>query len=886
MNKRTTNKSLITIAMLIGLVCIYTSCGASEESAALKIEKHTLKNGMTVLINEDHSHPVVTILATVKAGLSSEGTYAGTGISHFVEHMVFKGTVKMGPGEIEEKVKSLGGTINASTGLDSASYFITVPSEHFQSALVLIEDILFHPAFDGLELEKEREVILKEIKLNIDDPPRRIMRLLWQESYPEHVYGMPVIGYEDLFKGLTRDDLISYHASRYIPNYIIVAIAGDVDTVAALDSAKELFKNKERSRLPEVGIQSESGQNAMRELAEAANVNLGYLSIGYHTVSLADDDTYALDLLSIIMGDWDGSRLIKRLVKESQIAYSVSTFNYTPKYPGLFINYVVCASEKIEAAKREIFKEIEEVAHNGVEPGELNTAKNIVVSSYIDSLETTGGMARAISQSEFFAGDPYYFKNYVESVRGVDNEAIKRVAKKYLGKKNATIVSLYPKSAGKESALSDTKTTLPPGDVGGEARSSVKGGAPIKKMLPNGIRLILKEDHRIPKISAVCSFLGGVRAETDLNNGISNLTSTMLLKGTTKRQEPQIRPIIECRGGSISAFSGKNTFGISLNFLREDTKETLEILGDVIRGASFPESEIIKEKEKIFALIKSQDDDIYSAIFLKLQQALFSSHPYRLRTIGEVDTVLGLTRENVQEFYGRFCVPGNMVISLVGDFDPEEMEAAITGLFSGWRGNAPEFPGIEEEPLTERKIADFDLPREQSIVAAGFRGTTYANNDRFALDILSSILSGENGRLYESVRNNLGLSYSLGTFSVPGIDPGLVGSYIATDKTHLDEARRVLIGELEKVSGGEVTGEEIDLAKTSLIGRHKIFLQTNASLAYIMALDETYDVGYDSYLNYPSAISAVTRDDIVETAKRYIKLDKSVIVTIAGQGNE
>lgn len=859
------------------IVLLGCSCRQPKDTGGLSslnsipkpsVTKEILDNGLTVLIKEEHAHAVVTVMATLVAGLSSEEKYAGTGISHFVEHMAFKGTEKRPPGSIEEEVKSMGGVINASTGLDSTNYYMTVPSEHAQKALELTGDILFNPLFDPGEMEKERDVILKEIRLNRDDPGRRVGRQLWETSYLEHPYKLPIIGYESLLKGLKRDDLLDYHARRYVPDNIALTIAGDVNTTEILAATKSIFEKYERKRNPLVIVPREPEQNSLRELKGFAQINLGYLAMGYHTVGLSNDDLYALDVLGIVLGDWDGSRLNKKIVKEDELLYAVSSYSYTPKYPGLFMISGTGDPKKLELAIEKILDEVEKIAREGIDADELAAAKNLVISGYISSLETTSGLAGAISQSESLAGDPMFFKKYVDNVKKVDSDTVKNISQKYLKKTNLTISYLYPETANQ------TPT---------EVRAA-RENLPDKVVLPNGIRLILKEDRRLPKISLACAFAGGVRVENAGNNGISNLTSAMLLKGTESRKEHEITPFLEKRGGGIGHFSGKNSFGISMEFLSERASGALDLFADIIKNPSFPDDELSKEKEKIYAAIKSQDDDIYGFGFLKLRKALFPAYPYGLREIGEADSLKAITRENMQDFYKKFCVPQNMIISVVGDFGAQAMRREIETRLASM-AKTP-FTLDIKPPTALRGLKDtgLSMPREQSLILVGFRGTTQASRDKYTLSLLSSILSGENGRLYQAVRNKSGLSYALGFFSVPGVDTGYIASYAATDKAHLKEAKDILLEELKKVKDGTIEEKEVALAKSSLIGRDKISLQSAGTLAYRMLFDEFYGTGYAAYLNYSRAIGSITKEDIAKAAQKYIDPKNFAIVEITGVG--
>ena len=836
--------------------------------ASTEILERTLANGLTVIIKEDRTHPVATVLLTLGAGLSAEDNLAGSGVSHFVEHMVFKGSVKRDANQIRQEVKSYGGAINGSTGLDSANYYITLPSEHVKNALLLIEDMVFHPIFERKEIENEREVILKEIRLNQDDPSRKIMRRLWETSFLDHPYKLPVIGYESLFKELKANDLQNYHSLRYVPNNAILTVTGDIDKNKVLDDIKRVFGPLNRKGNSIITLPVEPEQNSVRQSKDRDEINLAYLAISYHTVEASSADLYLLDVLAIILGNWDGSRLNRKLVKDKRLLYTISSYNYTPRFPGLFIIYGIGDPENISDSKEAILEEIEKIIVSGISKEELEAVKAQVIASYIASFETTGGQAGALSQSKFLTGDALFFERYVKEIEKIDSVALGKIAKKYLRQNSLTTSIIYPTSF----------TGAPKSSESPRQEKSV----PQKHILSGGMRLILMEDHRLPKLSMVCAFMGGLRAETRENNGISNLTSSMLLKGTKKRDESQIREAMENRGGIISSFSGKNTFGIFLEALSGDSANALDIFEDVIKNSVFPEEEIDKQKEKIFALILAEEDDIYNVGFLEMRKDLFGDYPYSMRTLGEKTTVENLTQSDIRDFYEKFCTSQNMVLSIVGDFDSARMLLEIKKRFADMNKNQVDFKWPTPPGQSGVKKTDINLPKEQSLAVIGFRGVSIDDTQRDRLSVLSSVLSGEDGRLYRSVRDALGISYTLGSFSQAHIDTGYFASYAATDKKHLLDVKNILFSEVKKIKTGKISENEIQLSKASLIGKQRISLQSFGAFAYQTALDEIYDLGFDAYLNYAKRISRITRKDVIETAQKYIDFDNFALVTVTG----
>ena len=786
--------------------------------------------------------------------------------------MVFDGTSDIPASSIRSKIKSMGGVTNGFTGLDKTEYYITVPTKNAYEAIRLLGDITFNPAFREEDVEKEKGVILSEIRLNLDDPSSRVMRSLWNTAYREHPYKLPIIGYEDSLKSLKREDLIRYHKLRYSTNNAILTVAGDVKKDSVFSEIKNIFGNYKMGKNPNIAVPLEGGQNSRRKSTDYMETNLGYLAMGYHTISMPDKDLHALDVLGIILGDWDGSRLNKKLVKNDKLLYAVSSTNYTPKYPGLFIIYGVGDYKSLEFAQNGILDVIEKIKNGSISDDEISAAKNIVISQYIQSLETSAGLASQMSQGEFFAGDPDFFKNYVDAVKLLKKDDILHVAKKYLNNNNLTVSYLYPNYA-----LGDSEK---------DTSQASHAYVPKKIELQNGIRLILKEDHRIPKISIVCAFLGGTRVESEMDNGISNLTSAVLLKGTNSRKESDIKPFIEKSGGMISHFSGKNSFGISASVLSDNIESLLDILEDVLANPSFPKEEIDKEKDKILAAIKAEENDIYSVGFQSLSKELFPNYHYGFRVIGEEVSLKNLDREDLIDFHKKFCVTENLVIAVSGDFDPLSLKSLIEKKFSRMPRKVIDIKSSKPSALNDLKEKSLQMDKKQSMVVIGFRGTAVDNIDKYPLQILASILSGENGRLYSKIRDDLGVSYAQGAFQNAGLDAGYVITYVATDEINIKKTKEIILEELDKIKSGDIENEEIALAKAELVGQYEISLERQIAISYEMGLDELYDIGYDSYMDYSKNIMSITKDEVIKTATKYFVSDESAIITITGTKGE
>ncbi|MCX5657700.1 MAG: pitrilysin family protein, partial [Candidatus Omnitrophica bacterium] len=481
----------IVLLSLVFLFLFY-GCGLSPhiEPALNKkisrddsVEKFILANGLTVVAKRMTKAPLVSIELLVKTGSAGEGNYLGTGIAHFTEHMLFKGNEKGKAGDIARQIKQLGGDIDGFTNYDCTGFAITVPRENLGCALEILSGMVFSPHFDKEQFDKELNVILNEIRMNEDAPERRLSRLFWANAYLTHPYRHPVIGYRNLLAKLTPEDLSAFHKSEYVPNNMVLSVAGDFNR----EDLKSLVENKilvpERGAEKEIFYFPEDSPVSPRYYEEGFDTKIMYLLTGFQGTGISDDDLFALDILSIIFGEGDSSRLGSRLRLKENIVYSILSFNHTPKDKGIFGIFLTAEYKDKELIEKEIIEEIEKIKKYSVRKDELERAKNIVISRFNFARETVESQALELASNEFFIGDPDFNARYVEGVKGVTRGDLTRVARKYLHLSKLITVVLRPQDAVRKKEIKDT---------------SASRGEIEEIKFENGLTLLLREERSLP----------------------------------------------------------------------------------------------------------------------------------------------------------------------------------------------------------------------------------------------------------------------------------------------------------------------------------------------------------------------------------------------------
>ncbi len=845
----------------LAVVLIFTStfCWAQ----ATETTKTTLDNGLVVLTYEMPNSPTVALYALVNAGSATEGKFMGSGLSHFMEHMLFKGTPKRPAGRIAKEVRALGGIINATTGLDYTTYYIEVPREKFSEALDILSDMLMNASFDPKELEHEREVVYGEMRLHNDNPERKLSELVLKTVYTQHPYRHPVIGYEELLRRVSREDFLDYYHQFYIPNNIVFSVAGGVESQTALEQVTKAFAEVKPKPYVIRNLPPEPEQISTRRAEEFYPTELTRMSMGYQSVPLLHEDLYALDVLSMILGDGRSSRVFQDLYEKKRLVRSITASNFTPVDKGVFEIESLLEEQNIDAVIKGVKEQIELIKLKGVTKIELDRATRKVLSRDLFDRQSAGEVAYQMAVDCAITGDPDFSKKYIENIKRLTSADLQRVAAKYLIDNRLTISILKPQ---KTQSLKAQTAKIPLAET-------------EKIVLDNGLRILLREDHTFPTVSINLLLQGGTGQEDPALNGIAQLASGLWGAETKTKPGPQFSMILESMGGHLGGFSGRNSFGLRGAFLTEDLQKGLDLLVELVKTPGFSAEEFTKAKESTLTDIRGFNDDIFSVTGKALRETVFQKHPFRLEPIGTIETVSKITHQDVINFCNRFTAPNNMVLSIFGDFKKEELLPILKNKFSDLSKKEIVLPQIVEPPLDGPREKIIHLNKEQAMVMLGFQGPSMFDAKRGAIEVLTSVLgSSLSGRMFTRIRDELGKAYTLGAGYTPGIETGFVYFYVNTTDANVDKVKEVLLEQIKDIQQNLVPEPELTQTKIYLKGTFKMSLDTPGAVNFTSSLDELYGLGFDYYKSYDERIDAVTAEDIKAAALSYLNLSSVAVV--------
>ena len=828
----------------------------------------TLDNGLTIITREDHSAPVVSAQAWAMTGSIHEGRWLGAGLSHVLEHMLFKGTTTRPGSRIDQEVQEAGGYMNAYTSFDRTVYHIDVPNTGARVAIDILCDIMQHAALPPDELAKELDVIRREMDMGQDDPGRRSGRRLFETAYSKSPYRNTVIGYLDIFNELKPEDIRGYYTERYAPNNVFYVVTGDVKHDDAIAQIREAYAKTKSRAMPPMVLPAEPRQTAEREIIEEAAIELGHVHIAWHIPDVRHRDVPLLDVLAVLLGSGRSSRFYQEVREKLGLVHYADAWTYNPGNPGLFGISAMVDADKFTAARDALFVEVEKLKSNLVSNAEVQKAVKQFISGTLSACKTMQGQAADLGGNWLAAGDLNFSQRYLAAVQRITPADLQRVAREYLTPENRTLYALLPNGTSpKTSALVESNTDH----------------AIQKFILPNGLKLLVKEDHRLPFVEFRAVFQGGVLAEDAKNNGITQLLARLSIKGTKTRSAEQIATEIESVGGSLDSYGGNNSFGVNAEVMSADFATGLELVTDVILNPIFPAAQLEREREVQIAGIRGNKDELLKSAFKSMRRELFGETGYGLDTLGTEESLATIQSSHVAAFHKKLATPNNCVLAIYGDVKTADVKTAVEKAFAHWKSN-----NATSSAIANRQSAIANSPKrltetrdkKQAVVVVGFPGTTMSADDRQAMELLQEACSDLGSRLFLRIREKLGLAYYVGAQNMMGLTSGYFAFYAGTDPEKAGQVESEMFKEVELLRTDCLTEEELKRAKAKIVGQRKISRQDLGGLATTTALDELYNLGYAHSDAEDARIEATTLAQVKAVAQKYLRPEVAVISII------
>lgn len=831
------------------------------------VERHTLANGLTLVNRPDFASEVVSVQVWVKTGSIHEDSLIGSGLSHYLEHMLFKGTSRRDGKSISREVHAIGGSVNAYTTFDRTVYYIDAPSSAFEQVVDVLSDIVLHSTLPEREVEQERVVILREIDMGLDDPDRQLSQALFRTAFQRHPYREPVIGHRTLYEKVTAEELREYYHARYVPNNMVVSVVGAVTPEACLAEIEKKFGAVSRGRLAPVNMETEPVQLAARREDIVGDYNIFRGGLGFKVPHLSHPDSPRLDALAHALGGGESSLLWDRLRNQQNLVNYIDCRNWNPGGSGLFWISYVCDAAKSDEVEPAILDLLAEVVDKGLPESVVEKARRQALSSEINGRKTMSGQASRLGLGEVVIGDIYYGRRYLQRLQAVRSGDLQAAAQRYLVNESMSAVTLGPppRTAGSTAALEETLSLEPFEQID----------------FSSGARLLLQPDTRLPKVHLRCVFQGGPLYEPTHQRGVSALLAELLTKDTARRSAQAIAELIESIGGSFSATGGNNTISLAIEVLPADLGIALELLSDALTAPSFDETTFETEREAQVASLLEDDDEILEYGFRRLRERFFGAHPFSVASDGRVEDLSVLTTEDVDAHYQALIRAGNLVLSVTGDYQREDLLKGLRPLLEAQIPAEPFHPAeVAASIAVEAYTGHEAMDREQAVVLQAYPDVGILADDYIVAEVLNELFSGMSSRLFERVREDQGMAYYVGTTRVIGLRTGMFVFYAGTQPSQAAAVLSEMDIEIARVAAGEVTADEIARCRTRLKAARPMGKQTIGARAMHAAIQVTYGLPIDDDAEHAAKLDQVDAAALARFAKAHLTADQRVQLTV------
>lgn len=848
-----------------------------------------LANGLRLVLLESHSAPVVTFWMWYGVGSRNE-VPGRTGISHWVEHMLFKGTPTHPKGVLTRAIERLGGRWNAFTSWDFTAYHEVLPAAHLPAVIALEADRMRNTLFEPEEVESERTVIIAEREGAENFPTSHLSEEVSALAFKVHPYRYPVIGWKSDLRRITRDDLQRHYQTYYHPRNALAVVVGAFQPSEVLEQLRRAFGTWDPGpEIPPVQVEEPPQEGERRVVVQRPGGATAYLQMAFRVPPAAHPDFPALLVLDGVLTGLGGgrqangggaarsSRLYRALVDRG-LAAEVTSSVYPTRDPGLLRIGATAQAGVLPAAIEEaVLEQLDLLTREEVPPEELARVKRQARAQFVYARDGVHGLGYLIGFYAMVDRPDAFFtlQDRLERVTGAD---VQRVAAATFSQRQRT-VGWYLPEGGAQGIAAVAAPTPPlahyrPPAQGVAAESAVVGPAQIvRTVLPNGLRL-LAVDRPGSGMVALHALVGaGSRFDGD-RPGLARFVSAALQRGSREHSGQELAEELDGLGATLAVLPGAEMIGIAGRALSEDLPTYLRLVAEVLTAPTFPPDEVEKVRgELLTALRVGATDTRYMAERLFRRLAFPPDHPHAQPPAGEEEVLQSLDSASLAAFHARFFRPQRTILVLVGDVRPERAVAEAERTLGDWpRGATIADPPAPPCPPPALRRETVVLPgKAQADVVLGGIAVERRNPAYYAVALATHILGGQGmmGRVGQRVREAMGLAYYAFVEARAGL---LAGPWWARAGVHPDHIPRVVDAILEEVGRFQQEGPtpaEVSDARDYFIGSLAVRLETHGGLAAALAEMELYDLGLDYLLRYPMIIRAVSPAEIQQAAQRF-----------------
>jgi zinc protease len=876
-----------------------------QTAPVLKYNKYKLKNGLDVILLEDHRLPLVAVNIWYHVGPSNERPGL-TGFAHLFEHMMFEGSKYVGEKAHFLYLEAAGASsINGTTDFDRTNYFETLPSNQLELALWLESDRMgfLLDKLDDQKLENQRDVVRNERRQSIESAPYGLVQEeLFHQLFPkDHPYHASIIGSHADIEAARLADVREFFQLYYAPNNASLAIVGDIDPARTRTLVEKYFGPIPASESVPPATVAAPEITSEKRVTVGDRVELPRVYLAWITEPVFSQRDAECDLMARILGGGKSSRLYKSLVYRQRIAQDVAAQQYSLALGSIFVIEATAKPgvdpQQLENAVRE---EIEKFQKDGPEDAELLRAQNTIESAIIRGLETLGGfggVADRLNLYNHFLNDPGYLPKDLQRYRTATPASIRRLAQEKLRREAGVVVWGVP---GSKTIHDVPRSPHAPGSPGApppqipdqEWRSSPPPPGPTPALslpvpkkygLPNGLSIFLIEQHSLPVVSANLIVLSGSDRNPADYPGLASFTAEMLDEGTGTRSTLDIAADADQIGATLSTASSMDLSFVATRTLKKNVDAAFELVSDVLLNPAFATAEIDRIRhDRLTHILQQKDNPSVLGTKVFLEVVYGSLHPYGFIDVGTEESNRAVTRELLERFYQAGYFAGNAALVVAGDIAESELMGLSEKYFGKWRqkGAVSALPAVAGSP--SRRIVIVERPEApQTVLRIGHIGASHSNPDYVAIDVMNTALGGLfSSRINLNLREKHGYTYGASSAFAfrRGPGPFLVGTSVRTDVTAA--AVTEIFREIERMRESPVAAEELATVKDSIARSLPGLFETTPEAASSIGQIFVHNLPLSYYHDLPERIQKVSADDVLRVAQQYLKPEETIVVAV------
>ena len=865
----------------LALLCLLgTSSGAAE--AVSGVQTYRLENGLTVLVKEDSRFPLVAVRLFVKAGSAWERPEEA-GMSHLLEHMVFKGSKTSGPG-VDKKVENAGGSMNAYTSYDLTTYLTDLPSAKWKEAMAAVRDLAFDPLLKQADLDAEREVVLAEKKQRGDSPMTRLFQTTLAHTLKGTPYQTPVIGTEEALRGITPDMMRDYIKRRYDPRDMVLSVAGDVKAPEVLAEARHLFGGYRNHNVLKLEPSVDPADLARGLVVDVkpGPWNKVFVSLAVPMPGMKDGLMPAADVLAHLLSGDDTALLPRSLRIEKQIVDAVDASSMSFERAGAFLILAQLDPDKAEAYLKDIAACLASLKAGDFTDAQIARAKLNLEDNYLRGLENISNIAETMGSEYFYDPASVGGERWLAAVRGVDRAQLQQVIDQWLRPDALTVAALVPQGRdGGKAALDDASARAAVVSAWPETgkpqkadKASAEKGGDVKPEIVDmgkGRTLVLLPDRSLPYVSATLAFSGGELLASEEEEGLAALTASVLTSGTEKLGLHDINVYLSERASGLSAGASTKQFSLRMDAPKRFAPEVFTLMKEVLESPAFREEDVERSKREQIASVVSREESAMGLMGRNLRHFLFQKGAYAHRSGGDPARVAKFSRDDVAGFWQKQAVRP-WVLCVAGDFDRAEVESFARSL------PAPSAPRLESTApdWNSARTLDLKLPgRDQAVYVMLFPTAGADDEDRAALRLLSECLSGFTGMLYQELREKQSLGYSVFPIDWASKETGFLAFGIVASPQNLDKAKASFEAIVRELRQKELPAETVERAKAVAEADYYKSRQSRAMRAGEGASLVLQGKSLDHAMKKLEEMKAVTAAQMRDVAAKYLVLGRA-----------